>query len=522
VSSSDRETAGDILARFLERLRGADWTRATALQKASVVNWTKEHLTLVPDLGTHVAKHMGIPEFDMELLLAMSPADVLTSFEWAALKDMGPGSNVPVGRTWDVFPRDGFFGDYLEYTLNSEAPIEFHFFTAATILGVVAKRNFVFYLGHSDIFPNLWTVLVAESGICRKTSAINIGKRLLDHVKGVNFITTSTTPEFLVEQLKAEVDGTTYDEGKDQVDFHFTASQGFIVAPELPVFLGKQQYNEGLIQRLTDLSDNPRDWSAGTRREKREELKNVSLSLEGGITPESLRTAIPRTAHGGGFMSRILWISKETTPRRIPLPPPPSPLLKAKLLDHLDRISRADPAILTCTRETAAWFAEWYNGLRDSVEGTQRKVQGYLERKPANLWRLAALLVLGQTKHEIREVEGRRECNVPLECLKWSDQVLQDIEEPLYQTVSQVDATATGEALERVRRSLYRLTQKSLLRRVGHSDLLRSVSMYMNTKELHGHLQTLQASHEVVTEEALKAGHTVTFYKLGPKFRSRS
>jgi hypothetical protein len=507
----------EILAPFLATLREFDWTAAKPIHYLKVLRFVREHRHLDPSLVAWVSETLGFDTWTLETLLLCSEEDTLHALEWQHLDFMGPGSNVRRVRDWPTYPTDGYFGDYLEYTLNSEGPLDYHFFTAAAMLGAACKRNFAFNFGHSVIWPSLWIVLLAPSGSCRKTSTINIGTRILRTLPDVNFITTSATPEALVEQLKPEVGAGLYDEMSGTIDFHHTNSQGIIAAPELGVFLGKQQYNEGLIQRLTDLSDNPNEWSSGTKKEGRSELRNVALSLVGGITPDSLKEALPRAAHGGGFMSRILWLHANNTPRVIPYPPAPSPLLKARLTGYLTRSWNANPATLYPSPDALEWFVEWYKALR--IDNTSDdKMSGFMERKPTNLWRLASLLFLAQPVPEVEEKEGLRFAYITLELTQLAGQILDKVSESQHMAARVVDSSPVDSNLKYVRNALGKLSAQGT-RKVQRSDLMRRVSSRLDRFELDRLLSTLQQSEEVTFSQEEHHGKTTSYYSVGPQFK---
>ncbi|KKL23906.1 hypothetical protein LCGC14_2420760, partial [marine sediment metagenome] len=66
---------------------------------------------------------------------------------------------------------------YMEYTLDTESPDTYHFWTALTMLGASTKRQVwldMKMLG--PVFPNFYVILVGPSG-ARKSAAAGIGVR---------------------------------------------------------------------------------------------------------------------------------------------------------------------------------------------------------------------------------------------------------------------------------------------------------------------------------------------------------
>ena len=152
-----------------------------------------------------------------------------------------------------LYVRPGWIKSYLEYTVGNEAPEEFHLWVALTILGATLRRKV--YIDHFffRIYPNLFTVLVAPPGVCKKTTAANIGANILRDATDVRIFSEKITPEALAKSLsKSEM---LTEPGK--APRMETTSQGLLFAPELTVFLGREQYNESLVLLLTRIYDCP-------------------------------------------------------------------------------------------------------------------------------------------------------------------------------------------------------------------------------------------------------------------------
>lgn len=217
----------------------------------------------------------------------------------------------------DIVPESGWLHDYVEYTRNTEPPTVFHFFAGAAAIGAALARNVFFDMGAYQIFPNLCIVIVAPSGRCRKTSACNVAMGLYRSVGG-HILADKVTPEALISAFQ--------DRG---------SATGIIYAPELAVFLGRQKYNEGMVPLLTALFDCPKEWSSATIMRGESQLRNVALSFLVCSTMDWIQGAIPRDAFGGGFMSRLLFVVQNDTPRSFPHPPPMDKALEHKLKTRL-------------------------------------------------------------------------------------------------------------------------------------------------------------------------------------------
>jgi histone H3/H4 len=368
----------------------------------------------------------------------------------------------------DLVPEKGWLRDYVTYTAWSEAPASFHFFTACSVLGAAIGRKAWFSKGYYRVYPNHQIILVAPTGKCRKTSALNLGVKLLQGLEGINLVADKITPEALAGALSA-----TPLQGDKLLAQR--PAEGVIYAPELAVFLGKQKYNEGLITLLTALFDNPDKWQTSTKSGGNVELNEVCLTFMGASTPDWLITAIPQDAFGGGFMSRLLFVVEDDTPRCFAIPKvqeTPDKLIKElaaiRALKEVGELSFANQATLD-------WYKVWYAQAKSNIPEDE-KMAGYHERKPDHLLRMAMLMAMSQ---------GRR--TVTKEDLLASLAILQYMEKQMLSTFKWLGVKPIGVDQERILRTL-----KAHDNRMLAKDLLRTQIFYMNAVQFKLAVETLE------------------------------
>ena len=357
-------------------------------------------------------------------------------------------------------PKSGWLHDYIEYTRHTEPPTAFHFFVGATVIGTTLARNVRFPRGGAPaIYPNLCSILVAPSGRCRKTSAANLGVALLRAVGG-NVLADKTTPEALVSAFQER-----------------SSTTGLIYAPELAVFLGKQKYQEGMVPMLTALFDCPKEWSSLTVMRGEAKLYNIALGMLGCSTMDWIQTAFPRDSFGGGFMSRLLFVVQESTPRSFPLPEPLDDVLEKRLLARLMSLTKlhGDYALSAAGE---AWYINWYLTRNDL--GTENKqFAGYYERKPDHLLRLAIIIAASQTDELLlSEV-----------VLQQALRVLDAVESFLPSTFDSMAQSGAGEDHHRILQQL-----KKRGGALDHSTLLRLNSNKLNSRQFRECIETLRLS----------------------------
>src|SRR6185369_737015 len=144
---------------------------------------------------------------------------------------------------------------------------------------------------------------VAGAANCRKSTAINIGARLLRGIPSTKIIGGKITPEQFITELAESV--SPVDPANPIV---VKAPPIFVHSPELSVFLTKSSYGESMIHNLTDLYDCPEEWQYKTKNAGKHLLKDVFICILSATTPEGMASGIPVTALKDGFASRVLFV----------------------------------------------------------------------------------------------------------------------------------------------------------------------------------------------------------------------
>lgn len=380
-----------------------------------------------------------------------------------------------------LVPTKGWLKDYVDYTRKTEPPTVFHFFAGMAAIGAALARNVFFDMGAYQIFPNLCVVIVAPTGKCRKTSACNVAINLY-RATGGNVLADKVTPEALITAFQDRSSAT-----------------GIIYAPELAVFLGKQKYQEGMVPLLTALFDCPKEWSSGTVMRGEQHLRNVALSSLMCSTMDWIQTAIPKDAFGGGFMSRLLFVVQNDTPRVFPHPPPFSKEMEHSLKHRLFHIQRLRGKF-QITPEADEWYVKWYAKHKETPSA-ERQYAGYMERKPDHLHRIAMVLAVSELQLEQHEDL----LLTPLH-LQRALQILNWVEDYLPEAFAEMSQNAIGEEHGRI---IKQLRQKD--GQMPHSMLLRANRHRMNARQFRETMETLRQSKLVDYDGASKV------YSLTPE-----
>src|SRR4029077_10085867 len=157
-----------------------------------------------------------------------------------------------------------------------------------TIVAAAMGRKCYNNRGYYNLYPNLFTILVAGSARCRKSTAINIGVELLKAVPTAGVMGGKTAPERLIKE-------------RDPSQGSAAPPNVLVHSGELSVFLTKQQYGEPLIHLLTDMYDWTATWSYKTINRGEFLLTNLFLCIIAAATPDGISQEIPPSALQEGF-----------------------------------------------------------------------------------------------------------------------------------------------------------------------------------------------------------------------------
>ena len=281
---------------------------------------------------------------------------------------------------------------YLEYTFDTEPPRYFHRWTGLSAISAALRKKTWFRFGRLRIHPNLYVVLVSEPGIARKTQAISYSEELMAEVSTIVTSADAITPQAMLEDLELAKTEEVISDGT--VLTHNSLS---IISGEFESFLGQKKDNTKMLVLLTDLYDcKIRPYRYRTKGAGTNVIASPFLSLLAGTTPESLASALPSTAIGGGLTSRILFVWANKKEKKVPVPETTPELeeLKKHLIYDLTTISRIIGAY-NYTPESREWWRIWYNNYEELDSSRLCKdpvFRGWYSRKPTLVLKVSMLL----------------------------------------------------------------------------------------------------------------------------------
>lgn len=277
--------------------------------------------------------------------------------------------------------QDTFLGGYLSYLSPLETALAYDFWTGLWLISAAVGRDIYVDRPGAPVFLNIYAILVAESGVTRKSTAVRHAVNLARPMAGniPRLIETKTTPEKLTYIL--------WKQGEE-----YGKSSALITISELATFLGREKYTETMPALLTDLYDCPeiRD-GGGTLGGNSQTLRNVFVSFLSASTPSWLLRAVNPDVIEGGFTSRVCFIVSEEPKRQSPWPEPLDDALRGKLQDDLRAIRDKAGSVsrIQISEGARRTYDKWYKNRTHYRDVFRASFQS---REDAHILRLAALL----------------------------------------------------------------------------------------------------------------------------------
>ncbi len=285
----------------------------------------------------------------------------------------------------DYAKGDTIIAKYMQMMEAQETPLAYDFWCALWMIGVAVGRSVVVARPRAPVHLNTYMVLVGESGILRKSTAVNAATRVTRRFlelgnQATTIIDGRITTSQLIREMMALNNG-----GQD--------AQIALSISELAATLGRGGGAHDMPVLLTDLYDCPGLRRGGSRAEGVYTVRNAFVSLIGASTPAWLLRAVNPTVVEGGFTSRCLFILADKRKRKVawPMESEDDRQQQDDIANLLYRRS-CDLALarrIAVTDAAQRKFAAWYSSRK---LGTDVFRSSFDSRGDAHVLRVAGLL----------------------------------------------------------------------------------------------------------------------------------
>jgi hypothetical protein len=326
---------------------------------------------------------------------------------------------------------------YSEWTAASEAPNQFHVWTAIGVLAG-AMRRYV-YRDESTFkwISNFYIVLCAPPGVATKSTTMALGEKLLRQVPGMDIGPSSTTWQRMIQRM-AQAHRFTTLTGNWNDDW-FLSSSMTVFASELGSFFDPSNREQSDI--LTDLWDGRDQWAKETKEHGNDMLTNPWINIVACTTPAWLSDNFPEKLIGGGLASRIVWVYGEKKRRLVPYPSQElgdwkkHKELEEKLVEDLLMISELRGQF-QMTPEAIEWGTAWYNKYwQERPPHLQSdRYSGYFGRRQTHLHKIAMVVAVSQ----------RQELIITKQDLEIADSLLLSMEPSMLNVFASIGSSPAG------------------------------------------------------------------------------
>jgi len=379
-----------------------------------------------------------------------------------------------------LYPTKGWLAKYVDYTTFCDAPLPFHFFVGAVMLGAALKREAWIPFGRSPTYGSMYVVLVAPPGCCYKSTATRIGAGLLKEAELTRLVSGRATPEGLSNILS-------YAQGEDKRE-----AIALIVATELYRFLAGHNTpaNNQIVSALTswyDAEDEDDDVTV-TRSERK--LSNIAISLIGCSTLEWLVESLPKNVFAGGFMSRLVFVVQEHTDRVNAMSPPDDPLKRIELIEDLKEISESFRGPKELTKQAREYYDSWFLDHYRYLANSDERTADFYQRRADYVRKFSLVLAASECREFVELVD-----------VEQAVKVLNALNPALDSIITPMSLGEGGRDLDIVRRTLEKYQE------MAHSELVRKCcARGISADELARAISTLKAADMVEEHRSGKRG----------------
>ena len=302
----------------------------------------------------------------------------------------------------------GFIESYMAYTSGQESPADFHYWTAVSALSSAVGRNIWLDRGYYKIYPNHYIILVAGSALSRKSSAINIGVRILrkalERLKeagidagALSVLSAKMTPEALCRAMSTKGIKSMYANEEEEDEENKISRPLLLYSSELGVFLSRTAQMNGLVDLLIDFYDCPDDWEYLTKTQGADFVHNVYTAMLSATTPDWISANITGSVFNQGLVGRTIFVHSDKAQTRVAHPQfnEYEQFLENRLLDLLESklLLKGE---MTLTQEAYEYYEQWYN-LRADPGDNQSMQSGFFGREHDHVLKLSMAISMSRS-----------------------------------------------------------------------------------------------------------------------------
>lgn len=210
----------------------------------------------------------------------------------------------------DKIEEDAFIKEYKDWAkVATDAPEQYHELSVFIALSAIICSGLYLRVEWGEIVPNLWGLMLGESTLTRKTTAMRLATDMLNEIDDSLVVATDGSAEGLLTALSTRPQRVSIFY-KDEVSGFFDS-------------INRKDYLAGLPETLTQLYDVPKILARRLRKETITISEPYFIFFGGGIR-DKVYSLLNEEYFLSGFLPRFLVVSGENDLTRIRRTGPPS------------------------------------------------------------------------------------------------------------------------------------------------------------------------------------------------------
>jgi len=376
-----------------------------------------------------------------------------------------------------------------DYIIRQESPSHYHFWVGTQLISTALRRNIWVDRGAYKVFPNQFIFLVANSGRCRKSKAMDIGLDLITEVDGLNIIAGRATVEGLIDNL---ANSTKVDADVQKVDIDGSC---LIYADELSFLFGKASYITDLISFLTAAYTGKSRLDFLTRGRGMVKVRNPCPNIIAGTTPQQMGEIFPSMTIYSGFMARVLLIYGTSAQSRRIAKPQLNHELEDLLIHDLGVMSELRGPV-ELDEEAEDFYVKWYEEL---PLPKVPELEAFHERKHDHVLKAALNLSIAESNELVIKIHH----------LISAIERIEEVELSTPMALSYIGATSQSMIRDLVFRNIKSVFPDAM----NHSTALRRVYKKLSNGAVEFNLIIDQLLNENLIEHSVRGATSMYKYK---------
>jgi len=280
----------------------------------------------------------------------------------------------------------GFIKLLLEHTKPYESPESFWKWSAYCTIAAVMRDSCYIRQGDSNLYPNVYVLLLADSAVHRKGNPVRFCEKLTSKIANTKVISGRTSIQAILDELAR---GETHPKTGKTIK----GGSSLFSAPELSAGIVN---DPEAIKILTDIYDFKEEYTSRLRGTGTFHIKNICFTMMAASNESLLIDLYDEKARTGGLLGRTFLVKPNEFRQANSLFDFPDTTESMKrIADSLLAISKMEGEMIV-TDPARKEYDDWYKPFRASQQNIKDKT-GILGRIHTSVLKLSMILCADHT-----------------------------------------------------------------------------------------------------------------------------